>query len=181
MNTNEIKSAIKEKQLTIIDDFLLKQIENTYWAWKDLNTYMEILNCRKVNFPSAISESIICYELDLYWSNAKLPGDAYTKEGEMVEIKASSNYNDDTTSFSPDHNFDYLYFGRLNYEEDTLYIYNLELNSQTIKNIKVNKNETFGDQQQQKRRPRFGIIDKLIIPNNLEPIAKHKFVRDQEE
>ena len=41
-----------------------------------------------------------------------------------------------------------------------------------IYNHKVNKNQTMKDQQSQGKRPRFSIIDKIIIKKNIKPVIE---------
>ncbi len=77
-------------------------------------------------------------------------------------------------SFSPSEKFDNLYFLRLDKRNDELYIYDTQLDSEKLKLIKVNKNETLEEQQKAGRRPRFSMINFIIIPNQLEPIMKVK-------
>lgn len=50
-----------------------------------------------------------------------------------------------------------------------MFIYELGLNSQDLGNYSVNSRETIQDQRQQRRRPRISILNKIIIPNNMQP------------
>lgn len=175
MDSFKIQDLLCQNKLTEINDFIINNVVEAYMRWKDLNLVIDRYGGRKINFPSDISEPIICYVLGLVWSNKKEPGDAYTYDGHMVEIKATSNYYEDTTSFSPSHIFDILIFGRLDYDKDILYIYNLNLTSDTIRNVYVSKTQTLGQQQDQGRRPRFSVIDKIINVYGLQPIAAFSF------
>nr|WGD68555.1 hypothetical protein P5630_00030 [Bacillus subtilis] len=91
---------------------------------------------------------------------------------QIIESKATSNWDRDTTSFSPSEDFDVLYFLRLNQRDDELYIYDTEINSDDLKSIQVNKTQTLGDQQAQGRRPRFSVIKFIIEANDIKPVAK---------
>ena len=76
----------------------------------------------------------------------------------------------DLTSFGPKSVWDDLYFVdfyRKGKWDGLFDIYHIE--NQLIYNHKVNSNETFKDQQLQKRRPRFSIFKELIIKNNIKP------------
>lgn len=126
---------------------------------------------RGINFPETISEALACYALNFKWNKGS-GGDAVSPDNEIIEFKATSNWDRDTTSFSPSENFDKLYFLRLNKRCDEIYIYDLNINSDNLKNIKVNKNETLENQQLSGRRPRFSVINFIITPENLEPIIK---------
>lgn len=151
----------------------LKQIITAYHHWKTLNEELKIFASRTVNFPEAISEALVCYKLGYHWhnkANTKDVGDA-TFNGKLVEIKATSNFDKDLTSFSPDTKFDILIFARLNLQDDKLYIYDLNLSFSQFQQLKVNKTQTIFQQQQNGRRPRLRIIENMIIPNNLQPVA----------
>lgn len=151
----------------------LKHIITAYHYWKTLNEKLKMFASRTVNFPEAISEALVCYELGYTWHNkakTKNVGDA-TFNGKLVEIKATSNFDSDLTSFSPDTKFDILIFARLNLQENKLYIYDLNLNFSEFQQLKVNKTQTILEQQQNGRRPRLRIIESMIIPNNLQPVS----------
>lgn len=163
----------KEIPMSNVTENDLKQIITAYHYWKTLNEKLKIFASRTVNFPEAISEALVCYQLGYHWhnkANTKAVGDA-TFNGKLVEIKATSNFNSDLTSFSPDTKFDILIFARLNLQDDKLYIYDLNLNYSQFQQLKVNKTQTILDQQNNKRRPRLRIIESIITPNNLQPVA----------
>jgi len=151
----------------------LKLIIESYKAWKFLNTTLSHFASRTVNFPEAISESLCCYCLGYSWHNkfnTKLSGDGSGPNSELVEIKATSNYHDDLTSFSPDTRFDILIFARLDINTNQLYIYNMGMNYTQFQTIQVNKTQTVLEQQLQGKRPRLSLI-KLINERNIEPIT----------
>ena len=50
-------------------------------------------------------------------------------------------------------------------------IYDLNLNYSQFQQLKVNKTQTILDQQNNKRRPRLRIIESIITPNHLQPVA----------
>ena len=141
-----------------------------YFLWKELDQRIRSSATRGVNFPETISEAMACHALDFQWNKGS-GGDAINGE-EIIEFKATSNWNSDLSSFSPSEEFDRLYFLRLDKKNDVLYIYDTEMNSDELKKIKVNKNETFAQQQASGRRPRFSIINFIIEPNELSAIAK---------
>lgn len=143
-------------------------IKSAYQSWKSLNKIISgEMDSRKVNLPEAISENIACYALK-YERNMDRTGDARDISGNLIEIKATANFNSDLSSFSPDTHFDKLIFVRLNVDEDKAYIYDLGLNGNQFSKLSVNKNETVADQQKQNRRPRLSLI-KYIDDNNLKP------------
>lgn len=96
--------------------------------------------------------------------------DAVDHNNLKIQIKATSNFNSDLTSFGPKSEFDILHFVRLNQQEDIMYLYKVPTHD--LLNIEVNKKgETFLSQQNQRRRPRFSIIKKFINAYNLQYYA----------
>ncbi len=156
----------------VLDKSRYKDAVRAYFLWKELNGLITNSHNRAINFPETISETLLCYAMG-FELNRGAGGDAKNPQtNEVCEIKASSNWDRDTSSFSPSEEFDNLYFARLYQRDDELYIYDLGINSVSLKDVPVNKKETVGDQQQQKRRPRFSIINKIIKPQDLQPVAK---------
>lgn len=152
------------------EEAMINKAKEAYKHWKQLNNIISNdLESRMVNFPEAISENIACSALG-YTRNNTSVGDATDANGNLIEIKATSNYHSDLTSFSPVTKFDKLIFVRLNLKEDIADIYDLGVNGKEFGSFKVNKNETVADHQQQGRRPRLSLI-KYIEQNNLSPIV----------
>lgn len=155
-----------------IDKSRFSDMVKAYFLWKELNGLIKNSHTRGINFPEIISESLLCYALD-YKLNRGTGGDAYDEiNNRVIECKATSNFDRDTSSFSPNEEFDRLYFLRLYQRDDELYIYDTEYNSTKLKLVNVSKSQTLGDQQAQGRRPRFSIIKQIINEDNIEPIAK---------
>lgn len=162
-----------------VTEFELKNIISSYFLWKNLNENLVDFGSRKVNFPEAISEGLICYALGFNWHNKKrsnLPGDAMTADGRLVEIKATSNYDSDLTSFSPNTSFDVLIFGRLDLFNDKLEVYDLNMNFSQFSRLSINSSQTVMDQQSEKRRPRLSLI-KYIESQGIKPITTI-FIKD---
>ncbi|WP_065238530.1 Bsp6I family type II restriction endonuclease [Gallibacterium genomosp. 3] len=148
----------------------LQTIKKAYQSWKSLNQIISgAMHSRKVNLPEAISENIACYALG-YERNMDRTGDARDEFDNLIEIKATANFNSDLSSFSPDTHFDKLIFVRLNLDEDKAYIYDLGLNGEQFGQLTVNRNETVADQQRQNRRPRLSLVQ-YIQDNGLNPIT----------
>lgn len=79
-----------------------------------LNSTLKKIKSRKANFPSGISEAVVghVYGYDIITSGS---GDLYDpKNDRIVEVKATSNYNIDLSSFSPSEFYDNLVFVRYN-------------------------------------------------------------------
>ena len=91
------------------------------------------------------------------------------KTGEKIQIKAASIYPD-ATSFSLSSDYDKVYFLDFSKGDDSFKVYDipLKLIEKTIVNKK--KNETFKDQQNQSRRPRFSITKEIIISKGFKPV-----------
>ncbi len=151
----------------------LQDIELIYKLWKKLNSKISSHYSRVINLPEVISENLVCI-LNNYEIHNSVGGseDAISKIGQKIQIKATSNFNYDLTSFGPKSKFDILEFVRLDKSNDTFYLYRIPVSM--LANLLVNKKQTFTQQQEQKRRPRFSIIKKIIIPLNIEPYAKYK-------
>lgn len=156
--------------LVEIDAARINDVCRLYFLWKDLNTGLRGFVSRGINFPEAISEPMGCYALGYQWNKGSA-GDAMDSEGRLIEMKATSNFDRDLTSFGPVTSFDELVFLRLNQIENRLYIYRTGINGITLGDLPANSKETIGDQQRQGRRPRFSIIKTIIEAYDLEPTA----------
>lgn len=157
--------------LVKIDKSRFNDAVRAYFLWKELNALIKNSHTRGINLHEAISEPLVC-KAKGYLLNKGSGGDAYDVDRDrVIEIKGSSNYDKDTTSFSPSEEFDELHFVRLNQREDKFYLYDLGMNSELLKKVKVNKTQTLEDQQRQGRRPRFSIIKLIIEENGIEPYA----------
>lgn len=164
------KPARQSIDLVGIDNARFNEACRLYFLWKDLNSSLRSVTTRGINFPEAISEQLGCYAMGYLWNKGSY-GDAQTPDGLVVEMKATSNYDGDLTSFSPTTIFDKLVFLRLDYVNNILHVYDLEMNSNDLMRVPVNLNQTVADQQAQGRRPRFSVIQRIIAPNQLEPTA----------
>ncbi|CBH40639.1 Bsp6I family type II restriction endonuclease [Mycoplasmopsis agalactiae] len=136
------------------------KIINLYPVWKFLNNHIKNIYTRGVNFPESFSELIVCYVNDYYLSLGNGSEDAFTDDFKKVQIKATSNWDFDVTSFGPKSEFDILEFARLDQAQDLFYLYKIPTDD--LKMIKVNLNSTFEKFQNDGKRPRFSIIKKYI-------------------
>lgn len=156
-------------ELVTVDKSRFNDIIEAYFLWKKLNSIIKQSHTRIINFPETISEGLVCYATGFKLIRGS-EGDALDEQSNsIVEIKATSNYTKDTTSFGPKEQFDILFFARLNQDDDIIYIYNTGYNSGDVKRIMVNSTETVEDQQKQGRRPRFSVIKEVINKNGLTP------------
>lgn len=154
--------------LVEIDAARINDVCDSYFKWKDLNTSLKNYVSRGINFPETISEPMGCYALGYLWNKGSA-GDARDRQGRKIEMKATSNFDSDLTSFGPQTEFDNFVFLRLDYNNNKLYIYDTGINAEELKSLPVNATQTIGDQQAQKRRPRVSIIKTLIEARGLKP------------
>ncbi|WP_373206050.1 Bsp6I family type II restriction endonuclease [Clostridium tertium] len=158
--------------LVTVDKSRFYDAIKAYFLWKELDTIIRTSHTRGINIPETITETLLCYVSD-FKLNKGSGGDAFDEENNrVIEVKATSNFDRDTSSFSPKEEFDALFFVRLDKRNDVMYFYDLEMNSSDLKLIKVNSTQTLGEQQQQGRRPRFSVIKFVIEEKGLEPYAK---------
>lgn len=156
--------------LTEITKTRFDEIIDLYFMWKKLNSGIKKIYSRGVNLPEALTEPICCYVNGFLLSLGEGSEDAYDpKTKKQVQIKATSNYNSDLTSFGPRTHFDLLHFVRLEQPKDIMWLYDIPLKN--LYKIKMNANETFEDQQRQNRRPRFSIIKSYLEKENIRPYA----------
>lgn len=159
-----------------------KEWKRIFDIWKELKLGLRNYKSREPNMPEGLSEVAFCL-----WSSSaryiRLKGskkgvagsfDTFNvKTNRAEQIKACSIEND-LTSFGPKSKWDDLYFldfynnGKVDGRFDVYLI-----PDKYIKNQSLNKDETFTDQQKQKRRPRFGIKKEIIAKFNIEPIGKN--------
>lgn len=112
--------------LVTIDVARINDVCDAYFKWKSLNDSIKNYCSRGTNFPETISEPMGCYVLsklqeeETKWNKGS-GGDA--KRGtQKIEMKATSNFDSDLTTFGPKASFDDLVFLRLDYEQNKLYV-----------------------------------------------------------
>lgn len=153
-----------------IDKNHFDKTRELYFRWKDLNGGIKEFYTRGVNLHEGITEPICCYVNGFYLSLGQGSEDAIIPStSEKVQVKGSSNFDSDLTSFGPYSEFDYMHFVRLKQSTDEMYLYDIPVSN--LKQVKVNSIETFGEQQAQGRRPRFSVINKYIDKYNIQPYA----------
>jgi hypothetical protein len=162
-------------KLVEVSDELYNEAIDIYFLWKELNNRIKKHYSRGVNIHEFITEVIVSYVNNFKISLGGSSEDALSNDGKKIQIKATSNFDDDLTSFGPSSVFDELHFARLDQKNDCLYLYVIPLND--LKNLHVNKEETFYQQQQNQRRPRFSIIKEFIIKKNLNHYAKIDLIK----
>ena len=153
-----------------------KILFDAYVDWRKLCTHLLNLTSRLVNLPEGISEGAFCLEMNAVRILGNIPNanssfDCYFLEKkERIQVKACSIIPD-LTSFGPKSVWDKLYFldfYRKGKWDGTFDIY--LINNKDIYNHYVNADQTFCDQQEQGRRPRFSIFREIIRIKNIKPV-----------
>lgn len=154
----------------VIDAARINSTCEAYFKWKDVNTYIKNISSRGLNIPDAISEPMACYCLGFEWNRGKEVGDATdSKTNRKIEFKATSNFDKDLSSFGPKTVFDDLVFLRFNLDENLLYIYDLNVNSEELDRYPTSKNETIGQKKADGKRPHVSLLNLFVKKKNLEP------------
>ena len=168
---------IKDKKikalLTIKEKSDRKILKELYSDWKKLNDRLKTISTRGINLPETISENAFalffpdCFRI-VSLKGMKCSFDCINiKTGSRIQIKASSVASD-LTSFGPRSEWDELFFLDFSKGDGSFKVYKIE--PDWIYNHQVNKKQTFKQQQEQSRRPRFSIIDKIIKVKTLKPV-----------
>ena len=171
----DIGDSKYEAELQIFSKDDQEELKELYQNWKKLKTGLASMKSRHPNLPEGISEGAFALFFDSprVISVPKATSDSFDnysmKTKKRIQVKATT-VESDLTSFGPKSVWDELWFldfyrdGKFDGKFDAYKIPNKLIYSQ-----KVNKNETFTDQQKQGRRPRFSIKANIIIPNNIKP------------
>lgn len=153
-----------------IDEARIDETCNAYFNWKDLNTYISNNSRREINMHDAISEPMACYCLGYLWNRGDVGGDATDpKTGKKIEFKATSRFEGDLSSFGPRCEFDDLVFLRFKLDDNLLYIYDLNLNSDEFGKYPANSKQTIQDQKNQGRRPHVCLQALFVEAKGLKP------------
>ncbi len=163
------KKKVPALKYVKVNNTLMNSAIKIYSTWKKLDGQIDAISTRGINFPGELSEIFACYALNYQWKKNG-HGDAKDPQNNrIIEVKGSSTKRKDLSSFSPTEEFDELVFVKIDKDNDKAFIYKTGINSTALKAVKVNENETFGDQQKEKRRPRLSVESKIIDANGLKP------------
>lgn len=165
-----MSKTFKKFGLIEIDDARIDETCNAYFKWKDLNTYISNHSRRGMNMPDAISEPMGCYCLGLLWNRGDEVGDATDpQKKKKIEFKATSRFEGDLSSFGPKCRFDDLVFLRFNIDENLLYVYDLNIDSDELGKYPANKKQTIQEQKEQGRRPHVSLQKLFVDEKDLKP------------
>ena len=153
------------------DDNDYSQLKSIFRDWMAINEKLKKLGGRNLNVPDVFSEALFCYFFDAIRTNdTAYSYDCVSKDGRGIQVKSASIPND-CTSFGPKSTWDDLYyvdFAPNGFVDGVVKFYKIDVDfSDFILNKK--KRETFKQQQEQGRRPRFSIKQLLIDAYGLEP------------
>jgi len=159
-----------------------KKLFQIYKEWRILCNTLGTVSARGVNLPEGLSESAFCLEMGAVRSADKVKTkgkkvdtsfDAYNMNTKKrIQVKACSVLPD-LTSFGPSTTWDEIYF--MDFYKDGLWDGKFDIyliTNQDIYTAKVNKKQTYRDQQAEGKRPRFSIYEKIIQVNGLTPVAR---------
>jgi len=148
-------------------------------SWRNLKFGLRDSKSREPNFPEGLSEVAFClYSGSKRFMSLKGPVsssfDTFNiKTGKAEQIKACS-VKEDLTSFGPKSKWDDLYFLDFYNEGKIDGRFNVyKIPSKFIYNSKVNKTQTFKQQQKTGKRPRLSVIKSIIQKRKLKPEAKN--------
>ena len=178
----QIRYTLKTIQDSMTPDLLVQCI-NSYnsviQSEIQINKHLKHKKIRTSNFPSHISENIVKF---LYCKKYNVMPTWDTKVGDLcinndyckplkIEVKGSINLFNGPPTFGPKESWDIIYFvdGKDTFKKKYK-IYEIKLSniSETWRNMKVNKNQTYQDQCLQNRRPRStfkNILDQIGCNN----------------
>jgi len=173
----KINGRTIKARVTIPEKDDQKTLSEIYFTWKKLNDSLKKISTRGINIPDTLTENAFCLFFPDHVRIAKLNQEKCSfdclniKNGEKVQIKAAS-ISPDLSSFGPKSEYDKLYFLDFSAGDGSFKVYDVPVD--VIKKTKVNKEQTFEEQQAQSRRPRFSIMRSIIIPLGLKPIKTCK-------
>lgn len=159
-----------------------KEWKKIFDIWKKLKLGLRRYKSREPNMPEGLSEVAFCLwsgsarYIRLKGSKKGIAGsfDTFNVVKNTAEQIKACSIEHDLTSFGPKSKWDDLYFldfysnGKVDGTFDVYLIPN-----KYIQDHSLNRNESFADQQKQKRRPRFGIKKEIIAKYKIKPLGKN--------
>lgn len=182
METKIVKTIRNNKECVgyadVFNEIDLKTITDIYFKWKKLNKEVQSLGSRRINLPEIISEGLACLVLNLVRTNAtnfsNIGSTSFdcldVNTGTTYQLKAVSTLQENEyggpSSFGPRSEADKIILLHFICEKDRVDFY---LCDENIDEIKVNKDETFKQQCEKGKRPRFKLLQRLK-ENKTEPM-----------
>jgi len=140
-------------------------------GWKNFKEVGDFFG-QRVNLPEGLTEGVVAKDIDNVYrykkslknKNGKSKFDCYNEvTGEIIEVKGCS-ISIDLTSWSPGPYFDVLYFVDFSSLDGRYKIFRINTTHKEIADEMISRNETFQDQIDSSRRPRFSLKEKYVIP-----------------
>ena len=152
-------------------------LSKIFYDWLDLSKTLKDFGGRGINLPEVLSESLFAYVMgDCIRPASKVGGyessfDVYNlRTKSRIQVKACSVLPD-LTSFGPKSVWDELYFMTFpNVNQDINQVNIYKIPNEKIYNYPINKTQTMREQQLQNRRPRFSIMEGIILEENIQPV-----------
>ena len=153
------------------DKSKFKKLFQSYKSFKEAGNFVN----QRVNIPEGLTEGLVAKDIEgIYWyksyenKKSKYPTTKFdcfcSLENKIVEVKACS-ITPDLTSWSPKPYFDILYFVAFSSMDGKYDIYKINTTDQEIaKEIVTAGGETFQEQINSSRRPRFSLFQKYVDP-----------------
>jgi hypothetical protein len=141
-------------------------------AWVTYKDALKKISGRNPNIPESLTEAVVSKHFDNTYRKIEVlknndksltKFDCYKKDTkEIIEVKGCS-VTPDLTSWSPKPFFHFFCFVDFSSLDGKYKIYKIDISSEELKQLEVNKNgETFQDQIDSKRRPRFSVYENFI-------------------
>ena len=170
-----LENTIVMAELQLFEDEDRSKLKSIYQQWLSLSSLCEEMQGRRINIPEIISEGVFSIEFGcarFLKCTGKISSSfdcLRLEDNARIQVKATS-VKTDLTSFGPKSTWDEIYlihFLPNDRYDGAFSIYKIE--DGLIYNHKVNRKETFRDQQMAGKRPRFSIMKDIIIPHNIKP------------
>jgi hypothetical protein len=150
----------------------VEMLHDAYWPWNAALSQTPWAE-RGANIPEALTEAIVCLCTDAKLIRGGV-GDILLPNRKVGEVKATSKPTGDLTSFSPTEEFDELYFVMANPQNNHIYtVYDLGMSRREVEKIRVSSTQTFKQQSDEGRRPRFSVpedqLQELMLETNHHP------------
>jgi len=154
------------------DDSDTPNFLSTLNTWLKYKNALKKIDGRNPNIPEALTEGIITKHFENTYRKIKVlknrdksltKFDCYKEDtNEIIEVKGCS-ITPDLTSWSPKPFFDFFCFVDFSSLDGKYKIFKIDITSEELRSLKVNKNgETFQNQIDSKRRPRFSVYEHFV-------------------
>lgn len=171
-----LNGNLSKCEIVVYDETDKPALADIYAGYRYICEKCRAMGYRSINLPEALSEPAFCINTGAVRIK-KAPSkfskamDCYNINTDTtIELKSSAILKD-LSSFSPKIRADKLYFMDFYKQgkwDGTFDVY--EISYEDILDISVNKEQTVRDQQNEKRRPRFSIKEKIIEIEELKPV-----------